>query len=83
MVQRLAPLLCPPAVTMPTLPPTDRAHREQLGDDVLGLGADVLPDGVVRVIVAALDLLKQNRVVVVVCVGWGGVAQSNVHAASK
>jgi hypothetical protein len=42
-------------------------HREQLCDHVLGLYADVLPDGVVGVVVAALDLFKQHSVVVVIC----------------
>lgn len=46
-----------------------RVHRQQLGHAVLGLSGDALPDRIVSVVVALLDLLKQNSIVVVVCKG--------------
>ena len=46
--------------------PRRRVHRQQLRDDVLRVGGDVLPDRVVGVVGALLDLLKQDGIVVVV-----------------
>jgi len=57
------------------------SYREQTGHCILGADGDMLPDWVISVVVAFLDLLKEHGVIVIVC-KQGRASCGGLHAST-